>query len=109
VVWRLDWLGHSLKHLIEKVEPLEGLDGGLQSVTEAIDTTTSVGKLVFHLFAALAEFERAIPKARKPNPKAPNNPKKATADNVENCPDESHSHSHNMPLTAYVLLGIINL
>jgi len=60
VVWRLDRLGRSLKHLIETVEQLEALGVGFQSVTEAINTTTSGGKLVFHIFAALAEFERTL-------------------------------------------------
>lgn len=64
VVWRLDRLGRSLKHLIEVVEKLEEMGVGFQSVTEAIDTTTSGGKLVFHIFAALAEFERTLIRER---------------------------------------------
>jgi DNA invertase Pin-like site-specific DNA recombinase len=64
VVWRLDRLGRSLKHLIETVEHLEAMGVGFQSVTEAIDTTTSGGKLVFHIFAALAEFERTLIRER---------------------------------------------
>lgn len=64
VVWRLDRLGRSLKHLIETVEGLESIGVGFQSVTEAIDTTTSGGKLVFHIFAALAEFERTLIRER---------------------------------------------
>ena len=64
VVWRLDRLGRSLKHLIETVEQLEAMKAGFQSVTEAIDTTTSGGKLVFHIFAALAEFERTLIRER---------------------------------------------
>lgn len=64
VVWRLDRLGRSLKHLIEAVERLEGLGVGFRSVTEAIDTTTSGGKLVFHIFAALAGFERTLIRER---------------------------------------------
>jgi len=64
VVWRLDRLGRSLKHLIETVEQLEAIGVGFQSVTEAIDTTTSGGKLVFHIFAALAEFERTLIRER---------------------------------------------
>lgn len=63
-MWRLDRLGRSLKHLIETVEKLEALGVGFQSVTEAIDTTTSGGKLVFHIFAALAEFERTLIRER---------------------------------------------
>jgi len=64
VVWRLDRLGRSLKHLIATVEHLEATGVGFQSVTEAIDTTTSGGKLVFHIFAALAEFERTLIRER---------------------------------------------
>ena len=64
VVWRLDRLGRSLKHLIETVETLETEGVGFTSVTEAIDTTTSGGKLVFHIFAALAEFERTLIRER---------------------------------------------
>jgi DNA invertase Pin-like site-specific DNA recombinase len=59
-VWRLDRLGRSLKHLIEMMAELEGEGVGFQSVTEAIDTTTPGGKLVFHIFGALAEFERNL-------------------------------------------------
>jgi DNA invertase Pin-like site-specific DNA recombinase len=60
VVWRLDRLGRSLKHLIEIVTDLERRGIGFKSVTESIDTTTSSGKLIFHIFASLAEFERAL-------------------------------------------------
>jgi DNA invertase Pin-like site-specific DNA recombinase len=58
VVWRLDRLGRSLRNLIELMTELEGQGVGFQSITEAIDTTTPGGKLVFHIFGALAEFER---------------------------------------------------
>jgi DNA invertase Pin-like site-specific DNA recombinase len=64
VVWRLDRLGRSLKHLIELMGELEGEGIGFQSVTEAIDTTTPGGKLVFHIFGALAEFERNLIRER---------------------------------------------
>ena len=60
VVWKLDRLARSLKQLIETVEDLEERGIGFKSVTETIDTTTSGGKLVFTIFAALAEFERSI-------------------------------------------------
>ena len=60
VVWKLDRLARSLRQLIETVEELENQGIGFCSLTEAIDTTTSSGKLVFHIFAALAEFERSI-------------------------------------------------
>lgn len=64
VVWRLDRLGRSLKHLIELMGELEGEGIGFQSITEAIDTTTPGGKLVFHIFGALAEFERNLIRER---------------------------------------------
>jgi DNA invertase Pin-like site-specific DNA recombinase len=64
VVWKLDRLARSLKQLIETVELLESRSIGLRSLTEAIDTTTAGGKLVFHVFGALAEFERSIIRER---------------------------------------------
>jgi len=64
VVWKLDRLARSLKQLIETVENLEKQGIGFRSLTENIDTTSPSGKLVFHLFGALAEFERAIIKER---------------------------------------------
>jgi DNA invertase Pin-like site-specific DNA recombinase len=60
VVWRLDRLGRSLKHLIELLTELERQGIGFQSLQESIDTTTPGGKLVFHIFGALAEFERNL-------------------------------------------------
>lgn len=64
VVWRLDRLARSVKQLIGTVEALDERQIGFRSLTEAIDTTTSGGRLVFHLFAALAEFERSIIRER---------------------------------------------
>src|SRR6184192_1097663 len=64
VVWRLDRLGRSLKHLIETITALNNRKIGFKSITENIDTTTSTGKLVFHIFGALAEFERDIIRER---------------------------------------------
>jgi DNA invertase Pin-like site-specific DNA recombinase len=64
VVWKLDRLARSLRQLIETVEDLEGRKVGLRSLTEQIDTTTPGGRLVFHIFAALAEFERGIIRER---------------------------------------------
>lgn len=64
VVWKLDRLARSLKQLIETVETLDAQGVGLRSVTENIDTTTTGGKLVFHIFAALAEFERGVIRER---------------------------------------------
>lgn len=60
VVWRLDRLGRSLKHLIEWMNYLEEREVGFESLQEAINTTTPTGKLVFHIFGALAEFERNL-------------------------------------------------
>jgi DNA invertase Pin-like site-specific DNA recombinase len=60
VVWKLDRLARSIKQLIETVEDLGNRGIGFRSMSEAIDTTTSGGKLVFHLFAALAEFECGV-------------------------------------------------
>src|SRR5205807_3105608 len=64
VVWKLDRLGRLLRHLIETVTNLRDRGVGFQSVREAIDTTTSGGKLIFHVFGALAEFERDIIRER---------------------------------------------
>lgn len=64
VVWKLDRLARSMKQLIETVEGLEDVGVGFRSLTEAIDTTTAGGKLVFHVFGALAEFERSIIRER---------------------------------------------
>jgi DNA invertase Pin-like site-specific DNA recombinase len=64
VVWRLDRLGRSLKHLIETITALNDREIGFKSLTESIDTTTSGGKLIFHIFGALAEFERDIIRER---------------------------------------------
>jgi DNA invertase Pin-like site-specific DNA recombinase len=64
VVWRLDRLGRSLNHLIETITNLNNRKIGFMSIQENIDTTTSGGKLIFHIFGALAEFERDIIKER---------------------------------------------
>ncbi len=64
VIWRLDRLGHSLKNLLQLVERFDGLRVGLRSRQESIDTTSSGGRLVFHLFGALAEFERNLVRER---------------------------------------------
>jgi len=60
IVWKLDRLGRSLPHLIETVAALEKRGVGFRSLTEAIDTTTPGGRLVFHLFGALGQFERDL-------------------------------------------------
>jgi DNA invertase Pin-like site-specific DNA recombinase len=64
VVWRLDRLGRSLASLIELMTQLESRGIGFKSLTEQIDTTTSGGKLIFHIFGALAEFERNLIRER---------------------------------------------
>ena len=64
VVWRLDRLSRSLKDLIEMVSLLESRGIGLRSLQEAIDTSSSSGKLIFHIFGALAEFERNLIRER---------------------------------------------
>src|SRR5438093_6880230 len=64
VVWRLDRLGRTLKYLIELINQFNEQGVGFQSLTEQIDTTTSGGKLIFHIFGALAEFERDVIKER---------------------------------------------
>ncbi len=64
VVWRLDRLGRTLKHLIETVNKLRDKHIGFKSLTESIDTTTSNGRLIFNIFGALAEFERDLIRER---------------------------------------------
>ena len=64
VVWRLDRLGRSLRHLIDIMARLEQRGVGLRSLHESIDTTTASGKLVFHIFGAMAEFERDLLRER---------------------------------------------
>ncbi len=60
VVWKLDRLARSMRQLIETIELLSSRGIGFRSLTEMIDTTTPGGKLIFHIFGALAEFERSI-------------------------------------------------
>ena len=63
-VWRLDRLGRSLKDLIARAEALRAEGVSLKSLKEAIDTDSPTGQLVFHIFGALAEFERALVRER---------------------------------------------
>ena len=63
-MWKLDRLGRSLRDLIDVVNSLQDRGVGLRSLQEAIDTTTPAGKLTFHIFAALAEFERDMIRER---------------------------------------------
>ena len=60
VVWKLDRLGRSVQHLIQTIAELNDKGIGFKSLLENIDTTTSGGKLIFHIFSALAEFERGL-------------------------------------------------
>lgn len=64
VIWKLDRLGRSLTQLITTVNTLEEQGIGLRSLTEQIDTTTAGGRLIFHIFGALAEFERGVVRER---------------------------------------------
>jgi len=64
VVWKLDRLGRSLTDLVNLVNEIQGKGAGLQSLHDNIDTTTPQGKLTFHIFAAIAEFEREIIRER---------------------------------------------
>ena len=64
VVWKLDRLGRSLGFLCELIERLKGQGAGFHSLTDGIDTTTTGGKLVFHIMGALSEFERDLIKER---------------------------------------------
>lgn len=64
VVWKLDRLARSMQQLIETVAQLEASGIGFRSLTESIDTTTAGGKLIFHIFGALAEFERSVIRER---------------------------------------------
>lgn len=60
IVWRLDRLGRSLSHLIQLTKTLGDRGVGFRSLSEAIDTTSSSGRLLFHIMGALAEFERSL-------------------------------------------------
>lgn len=60
VVWKLDRLGRSLAHLIEIIHGIGKAEAGFASLTEATDTTTAGGRLVFHMMGALAEFESGL-------------------------------------------------
>jgi DNA invertase Pin-like site-specific DNA recombinase len=64
VVWKLDRMGRSMSHLIETIQQLERQGVGFRSLTEKIDTTSAGGRLIFHLFGALAEFERDLIRER---------------------------------------------
>lgn len=91
IVWKLDRLARSVKQLIETVENLRTRGIGFRSLTEAIDTTTAQGRLVFHMFSALAEFERSLIRERtqaglsaaRRAGRTGGRPPKLTADDIE--------------------------
>ena len=64
VVWKLDRLGRSMTHLLQTVTDLECRGVGFRSLTENVDTTTPTGRLVFHIFGALGQFERDLIRER---------------------------------------------
>ncbi len=64
VVWKLDRLGRGLRHLIDTITSLNARGVGFKSLQESLDTTTSGGRLIFHIFGALAEFERELIRER---------------------------------------------
>ena len=64
IVWKLDRLGRSLAHLIETINSLKERNIAFKSITEGMDTSTSSGELMFHIFGALAQFERSLIKER---------------------------------------------
>jgi len=67
VIWKLDHLGRSLKHLIEIVEELKGMGVGFRSINDGgIDTTIASEEIVFNIFATLAQFERRLSQERTP-------------------------------------------
>jgi DNA invertase Pin-like site-specific DNA recombinase len=113
VVWRLDRLGRSLQHLIETVNALETRKIGFRSLTESIDTTTPGGKLIFHIFGSLAEFERSLIRERtmaglaaaRARGRKGGRPKKLTAKQVA-LAKRMHADKENDVATICQTLGI---
>jgi len=83
IVWKLDRLARSMKQLIETLETLRLRNIGFRSLTEALDTTTPQGRLVFHMFGALAEFERSLIRERTQAGLAAARPAKLTDDDLD--------------------------
>ena len=104
VVWKLDRLGRSLRHLVDTVTGLADRGIGFRSLQEAIDTTTPGGKLVFHVFAALAEFERDLIRERTsrragrgPGPRPPGGrPSVMTAHKLQVAQEMYHSGQYTV-------------
>jgi DNA invertase Pin-like site-specific DNA recombinase len=111
VVWRLDRLGRSLRHLIETVTALADRKIGFKSLTENIGTTTAAGKLVFHLFGSLAEFERDLIRDRtmpgltaaRARGRAGGRPPALTPDNLAVARQMHASRQHTMEAIAKVV------
>ncbi len=105
VVWRLDRLGRSLKHLIDTITDLSNREIGFMSTQEKIDTTTSGGKLIFHIFGALAEFERNLIKERtqagleaaRARGKRGGRPHSLTTKNAQMAQELYESKNHTIP------------
>lgn len=113
VVWRLDRLGRSQRHLIETVHQLGERQVGFTSLTEAIDTTTTGGKLVFHIMGALAEFEHSVIRDRvtagiaaaKKRGKHVGRPRKLTPEQIEHA-REAIEEGLQTPAGMAALLGV---
>jgi len=108
VVWKLDRLARSLRQLIETVEGLQEKGIGFVSLTEGIDTTSPGGKLVFHVFGALAEFEREMIRERtkaglqaaKSRGRRLGRPAALTPDQIEMARALKQAGNHSMPQIA---------
>ena len=104
VVWRLDRLGRSLKNLIQLVEDLDNKGVGFISLNEGLDTTTNGGKLIFHIFGALAEFERNLIRERtkagleaaRVRGRKGGRKEKLTSDQVDTMRRMYESHNHTI-------------
>lgn len=97
MVWKLDRLARSLRQLIDTVETLNAGQIGFRSLTEAIDTTTPGGKLICHIFGALAEFERSVIRERTQAGLAA---ARARGRQGGRPPMEGHGHHRRQSLTA---------